>query len=309
MAPDPASAAEGGYTAFGWQGINLTVPATWNLVFTQGDYRKGHIRLADDASVRLEMRWDLSREAHSPSSTVNTYLARLRKKAKKDGTSLSVQRDLNLASPIGKDVECYRWVADQQAVAMMSRCTQCSRTVHVQLLGSPAEPLKGLGRTVFSSLRDHPDNGTHLWRFFDVEFRSPADLPLARRGLQSGCIRMLFAKGLVRLEFVRASLAQMLLAGTDLAQWFEQFYAKPLKRRSFSMHSAAVRGHPGIRVEGRVWLLTNPLRLLGRPRVVRAACWHCEDTNRLFICSFDGPKGQADVLPQAIEGFRCCENA
>lgn len=309
MASNRASAGKTDYKTFGWQGVNLTVPSTWELVSTRGDHRSGYVRLADQDSVRLELRWEGGREARSPEHTVNTYLAKLRKDLKERGVDLSIQRDLNLASPAQKDVECYRWVADQQAVAMMSRCTRCGRAVHLQVLGRPEEPLKGLARTVFSSLRDHPEDGTHLWRFFDVEFRSPAELPLARQSLQTGCVRMLFARARTRLEFVRLSLAQVLLAGKDLAEWFRQFYAKSLKRRSFSTRPSDVRGHSGIAVEGRPWLLVNPLRLAGRGRIVRGACWHCQETNRLFICCFDGPKAEARIFPEALEGFRCCESA
>ena len=51
------------------------------------------------------------------------------------------------------------------------------------------------------------------------------------------------------------------------------------------------------------------VRLWGRRRALRAACWHCEDTNRLFICCYDGPEAQAEMFCQALDGFKCCEDA
>jgi hypothetical protein len=308
MGPHHASDTRRAYKTFAWQGISLTIPSSWELVFTQGKHRAGHVRLADRQSVRLEVRWQRGQVASPPSQAVDSYVARLARRATGEGAQLSVQRNLKLASPAGQDVECYRWVADSQSLAMVSRCRECGGIVHVQLTGRPGESLKGLARTVFASLSDHSDGAWQQWRFFDLEFQSPADLPLARKSLQSGCIRMTFARRQTRLHFVRVSLAQVLLADKSLEQWFKAFYAKPLRRRSFTIRQVGVNGHGGLEVEGRAWRLVNPMGLLGRPRIVRGSCWHCEQTNRLFICCFDGPAQGAEVFPQALAGFRCCDD-
>ncbi|MHC4593149.1 MAG: hypothetical protein ACYS8L_10725 [Planctomycetota bacterium] len=307
MSAEPPAEGKRTYGAFGWQGVNLTLPSSWELAFTQGNFRSGYVRLADERSVRLEVRWEAGPGELSVHRTVDRYISKLSKRARKEGAELAVQRDLKLASPTDKETECYRWVARRQGLAMLSRCAVCRRVVHLQLLADPQEPLKGTARTVFSSLRDHSDDDWLLWRFLDVEFRSPVGLPLARPGLQSGCIRMGFARRLTRLEFVKVSLAEVLLARSGLADWFGQFYGKSLKRRSYGHRKSRVKGHPALDVQGRVWLLVNPMGLFGRRRIVRAACWHCEPTNRLFVCCFDGPKREAEWFPQALAGFRCCE--
>ena len=309
MHPHRASNAARPYETFGWQGITLTVPADWHIVFNQGRRASGQVRLADESAVRLEVRWQAARGNESPQQTVSTYLARLSRRAAKEGTDLAVQRDLRLASPPDADVECYRWVADRQALAMLSRCRRCSRLVHLHLWGEPAESLKGLARTVFASLRDHPDDGTDLWRFLDVEFRTPSGLPLVRKSLQSGCVRMAFGGRSTRLEFVRVSLAETLLRRKSLKEWFGEFYGRSLKRRSYDASEATLKGHAGLQAEGRPWLLVNPLALIGRRRVLRAACWHCETSNRLFICRFDGPAAQVGLFGEAVAGFKCCPEA
>ena len=311
---DAAAPAQGAgertFKTFGWQGIWLTVPENWELVFTQGSYGSGYVRLADEESVRMELRWQAARGPGTPSAAVDAHLSRLKKDARKKGVPFDVQRDLKLASPAGKTTECYRWTADRQALAMVSRCSTCSRIVHVQLLGAPHEGLKALGRTVFGSLRDHPEGGTLAWDFFDLRFRSPGGLPLVKSALQTGCIRMTFSRRWTRLEFVRLSLAQVLLAGKGLRAWFDGFYAAPLKRRSYRLKEAPIRGHAGVELEGRPWLPLNPLRLAGLPRVTRAACWHCEETNRILICGFDGPAAAAEAMfGPAVQSFACCGEA
>ena len=110
MAADRASDGKRAYRTFGWQGVNLTVPSDWDLAYTRGTYESGRVKLV--------------------------------KKARRDGVELAPQRNLNLASPPGKDVECYRWTGDRQVLAMLSRCPQCGRVVHLQLSGAPQEPSK-----------------------------------------------------------------------------------------------------------------------------------------------------------------------
>jgi hypothetical protein len=307
--PDAAPRPSRAYRTFGWQGINLTVPADWDLRTKQGNYQAGRVRLADEHAVRLELRWQAARSSGHPGDTVSAYLASLDKAARKRGQRLSVQRGLKLGSPPGVEAECYRWAAEGQGVAMLSRCDRCGRLVHVQLTGARDEPLRGLARTVFASLKDHPADGGHLWSFFDVQFTSPRGLPLTSSDLRTGCIRMGFSRGLTKVEFVRLSLAATLLAGKGLDRWFREFYQKPLKRRSFRTRPCPVRAHDGIAVEGAPWLICNPLRLVGRRRLLRAACWHCDRTNRIFICCYDGPAAGADGFERAVEGFICCEAA
>ncbi len=306
MTPDHPDAERRSYTTFGWEGITLTVPADWILLATHGKRQDGYVRLGDGQQARLELRWEQTGSRAAPAVTVNSYVGKLRKTARKAGLELTVQRDLGLASPVGKQVECYRWVGERQGLAMLSRCGECGRSVHVQLLGRPQEQLKSLARTVFASLQDHPEDSAELWKFYDVEFRVPGPLPLRTRDLRAGCVRMVFGGRRERLEFIRASLARLVLADQDLEEWFRSFYSARLRGRAFHVEDARLKGHPGLRVEGRVGWLANPLGLLGWRRSLRAACWHCTETNRLMICAFEGRRPISDVFQPALDSFACC---
>ncbi|MFO8007413.1 MAG: hypothetical protein R6V05_06720 [Candidatus Brocadiia bacterium] len=306
MTADHPDAERRSYTTFGWEGITLTVPSDWILLATHGKREDGYVRLGDGQRARLELRWEKTGSTAEPAVTVSSYLAKLRKTARKDGVELTVQRDLGLASPVGKQVECYRWVGDRQGLAMLSRCGDCRRTVHVQLLGRPEEKLKNLARTVFASLQDHADDDAELWKFYDVEFRVPGGLPLRTRSLQTGCVRMIFGGRRERLEFVRASLARLVLADQELEEWFRDFYRARLKWRRYQVEDARIKGHSGLRIEGHVGWLANPLGLLGWRRMLRAACWHCTETNRLMICAYEGRRAEPEIFEPALESFTCC---
>ncbi|MHC4788312.1 MAG: hypothetical protein ACYS8K_03795, partial [Planctomycetota bacterium] len=237
--------SEGGksYRTFGWQGINLTVLSSWDLTIERGNRAAGQVRLADDDALRLEVRWQKAQPGTTARLAVEGYLRKLSKRAEKDGVELRVRRDLNLASPEDKEVECYQWMADRQAVAMVSLCRACGRLVHIHVLGALEEPLRNTARTVFASLRDHAEGDWELWRFLDVEFRVPAALPLASKSLRSGCIRMAFGGRRRRLEFVRVSLAELLVGEGGLEQWFREFYGASLKRRSVQIQQGELKGH------------------------------------------------------------------
>ncbi len=302
------SATRRPFKTFAWQGITLSVPENWTLAHIRGGFKAGSVRLADESAVRLEVRWESKASAQSVTSVVTGNLSRVQKKAKRDGHAVTVQRDLNLADPPARDSECYRWATNRQVLAMLSRCSECGRSVHLQVMGSLDERLRSISRTVFASLQDHAEGDCLPWRFMDVRFGSPARLPLETSSLKPGCIRMRFGRRLTKLEYVRVSLAEVLLKRDSLEGWFRGFYAKDMKRRSYRVKEHRVKGHDGIQVQGAPWLVFSPLRLVGRGRLLRAYGWHCEETNRIFICLYDGPERSVDWLEGMRDSMECCES-
>ena len=293
--------------SFGWQGINITVPEDWELVATGGDAESGYLRLADSHRVRLEARWEPARGSKKASEAVGRYLKRVRKKAKRQRTELSVRRHLGLASLRDKDIECYRWVSDQQALAMMSLCKECSRLVHVHVLGLPEEQLNNLARTIFSSLQDHSQGGALKWRFYDLEFCTPSGMKLQKQELKTGCVRMSFAGAGGELEFARMSVAQVVLAKSTLEEWFTGFWGKLLRQYRYTIGERDIKNHAGLEVAGVASVLRSPLRFIGRRRRLRAACWHCEETNSLFVCSRSSRSDDEERFREAVHDFRCCD--
>jgi len=291
---------------FGWQGVRFTVPEDWSLVRAQGDYGDGYLRLADEVRPRVDLRWEKPPKEVNPSEAINRYTTKLVKKAKKEKIVYSLQRDLNLASLKGKKTECYRWSADVQSVGLMSYCEECGRLVHVHVLGTPQESLRKVARRIFASLKDHPEDGKSLWRFYDVEFETPEDMLLQRQELKTGCIRMLFSARGRELEFVKFSLARMLLADKTLREWFEDHYARTLGKYRHRIVERQIAGHAGLVVEGTLSLLRSPAGLFRRRRMIQVACWHCADTNRLFVCGYKFRHGDSEVFEEAVESFRCC---
>jgi len=306
MATRTASRAGRSLKKFGWQGIELTVPADWELVSTHGTHESGYVALADASATRLELKWDVARGGFAPDAAAERYLRHVRSSARKAGQEARIKRGLRLVSLAGKETECYEWSAGRRGVAMVSRCEECGRVVHVMVLGAAEEPLRGLARTVFASLQDHPTDGLLHWRFYDLEFTSPAGMSLARPQLKTGCIRMLFRGRRTELEFVRVSLAQVLLARRTLREWFGELFSSELRSCGGRIVEAQYRGHPCVRVEGRLKLMANPARLIGRGREMRMTGWHCPESNRLLAVRHTAPAGQEATFSRALESLRCC---
>ena len=294
---------------FGWHGLQLTVPSNWEMVSNRGGHESGYVALADGAAVRLEMKWDVASQRGSPSEGASLYIRQLRKRAKKSGTGITVNRQLNLASLSGKETECYDWSGGTRGAAVVARCEECGRLAHIIVLGQPGQSLRGLARTVFGSFKDHPEDDLVAWKFYDVTFSSPKDMYLRRHDLKTGCIRMLFERKGRELEFVRVSLARVLVAGRGLEEWLRDFYSPELKRWRSQAQPARWRGHEGLRLEGKARLLSNPGRLVGRAKAQRIACWHCEDSNRLFIVRHNGRHTDQDeeTFQQVVRHVGCCE--
>src|SRR3972149_246752 len=166
MGQDRAKGQGKDFTTFGWYGITLTVPSDWERGAQGGDDKSGFARLADENSVRLEMRWQQAPRDQEASRAVTKHIEELQKKARKQRVSLPVRRDLNLANPKGKDVECYQWTAERQALGMVSCCRECGRLVQLYVLGEPEQPLKKLARAIFASLQDHAESGRLVWRLY-----------------------------------------------------------------------------------------------------------------------------------------------
>ena len=294
------------FKTFGWQGIRLTVPAEWEMVATRGDWESGYVALADGSAMRLQVKWDPAVKGTDPSDAASRYIRELRKQAKKDKAEITVNRQLNLASLSGKKLECYEWVSHKRGTGMVSRCDDCDRVVHVAVLGKKDESLRNLSRTVFASLRDHPEDGETLWKFYDVEFRSPATMRLRRSELKTGCVRMQLTGKRREAEVVRVSLAAVLLAKQSLREWLEEFYCSELKRMGREVRQETFHGHAGVRVDARPWLILNPTRLIGRTRRLAVACWHCEDSNRIFIVGHAAIRGDETEMRNLVHSVRCC---
>lgn len=308
---------------FGWQGIYLRVPEDWNLGRVSGDYKSGYARLDDAEIVRAEIEWregkGKARGSLGVSEIVDRYAESLEKKARKEGTSFSIQRRARFLRDKTwleeSDYETFTWDADFRAYNLARACRDCGRVVLVRLLCKPRENIEEVVGTVLRSLQDHPRNDHLFWSIYGLKFFTPVDFKLNGHELKSGHIQLSFERGKQVCRVQRLSMATMLLKHTTLIDWYPSFFKKQLRDFNYEVAAEEVASHEGLRVEGRPrsrWRqLLRPLPLINpRPRqYLDSRVWHCEQANKICIVDhlYRKKDKAGDLVQKVINGYFCHE--
>ena len=307
------------WAEFGWQGVRLRVPEDWSLGKVDGNFKSGYARLDDSEIVRAEIEWREGAVARRmPISTlVDRYLEKLTKKAEKSDTAFAVQRRAKFLKDKrwleGYEYEAFIWEADFRAYNLARLCDECGRIVLLRVLEPIRESDASLAEEVLRSLEDHGQEGRHFWSIYGMSFWMPDDLKLSAQELKSGNIQLTFERKGHSCRIQRLSMAQVLLRGTSLQEWYPAFFKKQLRDFDSQLRAAPVRGHDGMVVEGKPrsrWRqLLRPLPFVNpRPRqYMDSRVWHCEEANK--ICVVDhlyrkkGERGQ--LATELTDGYAC----
>jgi hypothetical protein len=298
------------WAPFGWQGVELRVPAHWQMSAVQGDRRTGYVRLMDENAPRLEIKWQQQKRKPSVASIASEYLSGLARQAKRRKQPFEVTRDLTL-SVGGADerpTEFYAWQSDVKAVAMVSWCPECQRVVHIQVLGALDAGVRPLARRIFASLRDHPAEDVEHWAFYDVRFPLPAGFTLEKSDLKTGCVTLRFRRKAERIEISRISVAHLVLDGLALEEWLRRYARKTLQGYTVRAETGRMRGHETVALAGPNWRIRDLRGLILPRRRLRLAAWHCEVNDRLILCSWIGRRCKDTDFAALAAGIACHES-
>ncbi|MEW6755362.1 MAG: hypothetical protein AB1505_30930 [Candidatus Latescibacterota bacterium] len=310
------------WTDFAWQGVHLRVPEAWNLGRVDGNRESGYARLDDAEIVRAEVEWRaLRRQVAEPvAALVGRYLDTLAKKARKTGVPFTFRRDAGFLRDrgwlAGREHELFTWEADYRAHNLALK-TPAGRILLLRLLCRPGEELGRPGEAVFASLEDHYGEEEWPWSLYGLSFVMPAAFRLESQELRSGHIQLTFQQGKETIRVQRLSLAQTLLRGTELAEWYPLFFRKQLRDLQVETGRAQVKGHPGLHVTGRPrsrWRqLLRPLPLISpRPRVwAETRVWHCQHSNKVCLVDHLSPRREASagLAARIADGYLCHQEA
>jgi len=287
------------WTDFAWQGVRLRVPEVWNLGKVDGDRSSGYARLDDAEIVRLEVEWRQvpgKGRGVGIAQLVDRYLSKLEKKAQKADVGFTVKRRAKFLKDKswleGSDYETFVWEADYKAYNLARACGECGRIVLLRVLARKNENgMEELAGDIFRTLDDHSHDGILLWSVYGLNFEMSDEYKLEKHDLKSGNIQLTFEKKNHVCRIQRLSMAQMLLKGTTLDEWYPNFFKKQLKDFDFDITEgvSVARGHEGLRVAGRPksrWRqVLRPLPLVNtRPRqYLDGLVWHCPEENKICI--------------------------
>lgn len=268
----------------GWQGISLEIPADWCPGRLEGDYANGYLRVEDEFSVRLELRWESpGRRLPAAAQLVDRYLKETEKRLRRRVGKPKIDRGRCVPQLGTLDHEVFTWRGGFLTHSLLAVCPETRRVVHVRIYFSEDDELKNLTRRVFASLRTAPREGGNDWSMFGFHFRLGAAWRLEKSALWAGRPQLLFTCGNDEMEVARVSLAEMVFRKSSLRPWFETFFAKALRRFRYEVRAEEYRGHPALQCVGIQRVGVRPLDLLRRRRYQRALAWHCAATDKLFV--------------------------
>lgn len=190
------------WTVFGWAGIELEIPTTWELSGLSGDQKTGYLRLDDAEMPRLELKWAHTRRKKPDlHTTLDEYFKLIRKTYKK-GTELSFRRNVNLIKEDeffkGRTVLGFSWKGNIRANGLIFHTGK--RITIVQVMGRLKENWRPTVLRVFESIADHGDAPLTLWSAYGLKLGVPKEYKLERQKLLSGYLLFAFVAKPVRFQ-------------------------------------------------------------------------------------------------------------
>ena len=182
------------WTVFGWAGIQLEIPATWELSGLSGDQKTGYLRLDDAEMPRLELKWAQTRRKKPDlHATLDEYFKLIRKNYKKNA-ELSFRRNVNLIKEAefleGCTVLGFSWKGSIRANGLIFHAGK--RVTIVQVMGRLKENWRPIVLRIFQSIVDHGDAPLTLWSAYGLKVGVPKAYKLERQKLLSGYLLFAF---------------------------------------------------------------------------------------------------------------------
>ena len=183
------------WNVFGWAGIELETPTTWELSGLSGDQKTGYLRLDDADMPRLELKWAHTRRKKPDlHATLDEYFKLIRKTYKK-GAELSFRRNVNLIKDPeffeGRTVLGFSWKGSIRANGLIFHTGK--RITIVQVMGQLKENWRATVLRIFQSITDHGDAPQTLWSAYGLKLGVPKEYKLERQKLLSGYLLFAFA--------------------------------------------------------------------------------------------------------------------
>jgi len=293
------------WTHIGWQGIQFPILNDWHLARVQGERKKGYLRVDDDERVRLELRWEKPRQRRGDfASVADQMLGQLEKFSRKKRASFTLRRGVRVATPEGKEFECFETKGDVVSCGCLMRCKTCGRTLLGRVLGRPKEDLKTIAKKIFETLTDHPgEDGLDHWDVYELQFAVPPSYVLQRTKMRTGALEMHFNEKKTELDIRRFGLAGILLRERTLKNFFINNCFKELRPFSYQSAELQVHGHDGVGLTGGNTFRARALSTTGGKRYVHAYAWVCND--RIYIFRMTSKKAEDPLFFELARHVKC----
>lgn len=277
---------------FGWQGLSITVPASWEPAALDGDWSRGYARLDDMDAIRLELKWNRLKGDVDAANVRDTLLRTLTRR--KGGRSAPVEAKALAALADVPNASFFQWQGEVTAVGVVIQCRRCARAVLAQLIYPKGKESRAESAGVLGSLREHADGARSLWSLYRFRADVAESWKLTWWQLAPGYLELAFDRGRgEKLRLRRWGPEEMILASCDFDAWHKRVVLCDAGG-AVETERDEVAGHAGVRM--RRDLSGRPVRrCLARATPPRAAwtrwnldslAWQCGASNRLYAWDY-----------------------
>lgn len=312
------------WTLFGWAGIQLEIPTTWEISGISGDEKNGYLRLDDAEMPRLELKWAKSRKKKPDlHKTLDEYFKLVRKNYKRGG-NVSFRRNVELIKDEDFLKDCtvlgFSWKGGIRANGLIIHNSDTKRITIVQVMGRIKENWRPIVLRVFQSISDKGDPKYTVWSAYGLRLSVPSTYKLEKQKLLSGYLLFTFNRGKYRkISVERYGPAEVLLnefssEENQLETWFRTRYAKAIRGYGFEVTPQNENGDERINFVGQQTRLYDTVpfspvlivdKILKRTRLTFYT-WHCHHTNRIYVVQSIGRQEASEKLAQEVaESIHC----
>ena len=198
---------------FGWQGFSFDHQDEWEPVSLSGKFEQGYIRLTNAHGGAIQVRWEPSKSVPDLSKIAQSYLAQLRKDAKKQKSAFD-GRITQDGDTVGYQVQ-----STLSSRGSLVYCPETQRSFIVEVCsskkGNHERTLVPLVRSFRSSV------GPRLWSFLGLAVLLPAEFELVRPTLIAGRVGIELKSFRGRMVAERWGFAEELLRAKGYPEWLE----------------------------------------------------------------------------------------
>jgi hypothetical protein len=290
---------------FGWYGLTLSHPVSWELARVTGSRRTGYVSFDDGERVRLELDWKPVDAKVTLESLCEKQRSALEKTAKRRHVAFESKPLGKVKGVEGWEYDAWAWSADVSAREMLARCRKCGRTVLARVLGPKDKPPEEESELVFGSLVCDCGREYERWGAFGIDARVPVRFELERSSLKAGLCELVFSDKKSEMTILRASLGRMILEKTKLVGWYSGVAAAALKPFDVEWQKDDLCGHLGYSCSAELRSNRRLRWIFRSKRAFAARLFFCEPSDKIYCISADGPDDVAALVKDVADKLVC----
>lgn len=301
----------------GWRGVSLRVPEDWTLTKVSREGESGYLRADSLEGLYIHVKWSEKKGVVSIPDSFETYARDLKKNARKQRLEIEFKLKPRSLAGVRRAADApltYTWSSDQKALGLIYHCGECRRLVIAEVVGPPGADFSGAA-AMLASIEEHGHDGWNTWGVHGLHARVPEAFHLERQTMVTGHVMLRFRCRSRLLILQQWGLANVVLKGTDVAEWFEYQERSRLGRYAYRRERSPFRGHEAFWMSGRDKIVPGiaksiqHLTAFTRPSLGFHACvWRCDETNRIYAVSAEHPRGD-DLFEQVLQRLPCHQDA